>query len=84
MLFENHGHLVDSEAFKTSPVLADIGFLNTNNDSQLKNAIALWLNCVALTISVYTSSMLYLEIIGNFLIILAKIVFSCSCLNIYE
>lgn len=84
MQFENHEHLVDCEAFKTSPVLADIGFLNTNNDSQLKNAIALWLNCVALGIRVDTSSMPYLEIIGNFLIIFANIVFSSSCLNICE
>lgn len=67
MLFENYEHLADCEAFKTSPVLDDIGFLNTNNDLQLKNKISLWLNCVAMRIRVDIPSILYLAITGNFL-----------------
>lgn len=67
MPFENYEHLADCKAFKTSPVLDDIGFLNTHNDLQLKNKISPGLNFVALRIRVDISSMLYLAITGNFL-----------------
>lgn len=67
MLFENYEHLADCEAFKTSPALDYIGFLNTNNYLQLKNKIILCLNCVSLRIRVDIPSMLYLAITGNFL-----------------